>query len=160
MGFFHGWGNSNVNLAGNYVFYEHLAETNMGLYSTVKSRLNNMVNANIPKPDSKAVLKLKQMAQEERKKEQDFINNVFGVTLNISLDKTNTKDFIDTFNAYMQLDKIYDMRKILLLHDSDSEGGQNLKDAYSFFNTYLADSFYRSQTTKKRIAEIILQADS
>lgn len=119
-----------------------------------------MVSINIPKPNSNAVQKLKQMAQEERKKEQDFINNAFGTTINITLDKTNTKDFIDTFNAYMQLDKIYDMRKILLLHNSNEEAGQNLKDAYSFFNSYLADSFYRSEKTKKDIAYIIATAPS
>lgn len=119
-----------------------------------------MVSTNIPKPNSNAVQKLKQMAQEERKKEQDFINNAFGTTINITLDKTNTKDFIDTFNAYMQLDKIYDMRKILLLHNSNEEAGQNLKDAYSFFNSYLADSFYRSEKTKKDIAYIIATAPS
>lgn len=78
----------------------------------------------------------------------------------MTLDKTNTKDFIDTFNTYMQLDKIYDMRKILLLHNSNEEGGQNLKDAYSFFNSYLADSFYRSEKTKEDIAYIIATAPS
>ena len=69
MSSFHGWGSGNINLAGNYVFYEHLQKTHEGLYSTVNSRLGNMVSINMPKPNSNAVQKLKQMAQEERKKE-------------------------------------------------------------------------------------------
>lgn len=105
MGAFSGWGKGNINLADNYVFYEHLKDNPIkwyqSLYSTMSKRLDNMVSSNIPKPNSQAIQNLKQMAIEERKREQAFINNAFKVNLNLSLDATNTKDFIDTFNAYM-----------------------------------------------------------
>lgn len=164
MGHFSGWGKGNINLADNYVFYQHLKDNPIkwyqSLYSTMSKRLDNMVSTNIPKPNSQAIQNLKQMAIEERKREQAFINNAFKVNLNLSLDATNTKDFIDTFNAYMQLDKVYDMRKSLLLHNFNSEDGQNLKDAYSFFTSYLADTFSRSSSYKKQIVNLILTAAS
>lgn len=73
MGLFSGWGEGNINLADNYVFYEHLKDSPIkwyqSLYSTLSKRLDTMVSINIPKPNSNAVQKLKQMAQEERKKE-------------------------------------------------------------------------------------------
>ena len=165
MGSFSGWGQGNINASNNFVFYEHLGKPDgpawrQRLYSTIKGRLNNLVSTNIPQPGSKAISKLKQMAVEERKKEQEFINNAFGTSINYQLDQNNTKDFIECFNTYMQLDKVYEMRKSLLLHNFGTDDAQNLKDAYSFFNTYLADSFYRSTNLKKDIADIIINASS
>lgn len=165
MGSFSGWGKGDINLANNFVFYEHLGKSDgpawrQRLYGTITNRLDNMVSTNMPQPNSKAIDQLKQMAIQERKKEQDFINNAFNLSLNFQLDQNNTKDFIECFNTYMQLNKVYDMRKSLLLHNFGEEGAQNLKDAYSFFNTYLADSFHRSNVVKSNIVDIIINSSS
>jgi hypothetical protein len=52
------------------------------------------------------------------------------------LNGTTTKDFIDAFNSYMQLQKVYEARKTLLMHGYEDGDKQSLKDAYSYFSSY------------------------
>lgn len=134
----------NVSPKSNYVFYQHLLENPLysGLADKVKSNYAAAFNTEPTEPDMEIVERLKAMAVNERNKETDFIEFTFGTRLNYELNAQNSKDFIDAFNAYMQLQNVYEARKTLLMHGYGSEEfTQSLKDAYSYYPSYFATIF-------------------
>jgi hypothetical protein len=133
----------DVNPKSNYVFYKHLLENPIysGYANIVKSNYREAFNTEATEPDMSIVNRLRTMAQNERAKENDFIKFTFGVSLNIELTAQNSKDFIDAFNSYMQLQNVYEARKTLLMHGYKSKEIQSLKDAYSYYPSYFATVF-------------------
>lgn len=131
----------------NYVYYNHLIEENKNPvmrafgYAVIRN-FKEAFDFDATEPDMGVVDKLKTMAKNERTKEQDFLETTFGVNLQIPLSADNTKQFIDAFNSYMQLQRVYEARKILLMRGyGDDEGKQNFKDAYSYFSSYFSTVF-------------------
>lgn len=139
----------SVSPKQNYVFYEYLRtdSDNEILANQVTTNYTNAFSSKPKTPDLSIVDKLKEMAQNERDKEQNFIKYTFGVNISYDLDYKNTKDFIDAFNSYMQLQNVYEARKMLLMHGfGDKESPQNLKDAYSYFSSYFATVWKKHHT--------------
>lgn len=140
----------------NYVFYEYLRQD--GAHSELAENVRkNYASVFVSKPrvpDKDVITKLRNMAQNERKKEQDFIQFTFGVNINYDLNYSNTKDFIDAFNSYMQLQSIYEARKTLLMHGfGNAESPQNVKELYTFFSSYFATEWNQNS---EKITDLIM----
>lgn len=145
-----------VNPKSNYVFYTHLL-TNpsySGLAQQVETNYANAFAQTPNTPDMSIIEKLETMAKTERQKEIAFIKFTFGVDINCEIDAENSKEFIDAFNTYMQLQNVYEARKTLIMHGyGEEEFTQSLKDAYSYYPSYFARIF---EDNVKSISEQIV----
>ena len=133
-----------VNPKSNYVFYTHLLKNPR--YANLAKQVEANYAAAFSKtpntPNMEIIDKLETMAKSERQKEKDFIKFTFGEDINYELNAEKSKEFIDAFNSYMQLQKVYEARKTLLMRGyGEEEFTQSLKDAYSYYPSYFARIF-------------------
>ena len=147
-----------VNPSRNYVYYQHLAKTHPGFLNKLDFNYATNFIQNSDGPDMSIVDKLKNMARAERQKEQDFIYFTFGVKIDYDLNGTTTKDFIDAFNSYMQLQKVYEARKTLLMHGYEDGDKQSLKDAYSYFSSYFLTVWNQNiDSISEEVVDLLMQ---
>lgn len=126
-------------MAGNYVYYNRLLQEEnpffhflyasaMGSFQAQLTSLQGAVSAT-----SKAISNLKQMANAELMKEEDFLRRMFGKDINVNLMNLNSvKDLIDTLNGALQFKEIYERNRALIL---ETKGQKNITTWFGgYFN--------------------------
>lgn len=88
------------------------------------------------------------MAQAELVKEQAFLQQVFGVSMQIDFSqKGSIKTLIDTINACLNLKDIYERNKEII--KNIGKGGKVQKGVFSYFHTYVLQAFEKRRTNIK-----------
>lgn len=122
-------------MAGRYVYYTRLERDHPDLYASAVNSYNAQLGLlqSAISPTSEAITNLKQMANLELAKEEDFLRKMFGTKLNINLmDQNMVKDLIDTLNGALQFKEIYERNRALIL---ETRGQKNITTWFGeYFN--------------------------
>ena len=80
------------------------------------------------------------MAQAELAKEQQFLQQVFGVNLNVDFSQPGAiKTLIETINACLNLKEIYERNREVIKQIGN--GGKAQKGVFTYFHTYVLQAF-------------------
>lgn len=132
-------------MAGRYVYYTRLERDRPDLYASAVNSYNAQLGLlqSAISPTSEAITNLKQMANLELAKEEDFLRKMFGTNLGINLmDKNDVKKLIDTLNDTLSIKKVYERFRALVVN---TKGQKNI---FTWFGDYFFKQWNSEENTK------------
>lgn len=128
----------STSLSSGYVYYEDLANTQLTLYSTIKSRLNKLAGTKEnPINMSETISRLKNMSENELAKEKSFLQNIFGHKINYDYSsKEGIKQIISALNQCLSTEDIY--KRVITRISSGEDSKINISEFFaSYFNSQI-----------------------